>query len=69
MAESNVTEFMHASSEKLADPQAVLLAGSKLLEDREKVANNAELVRSLIEIANAMIGNIAVQMEDFEPAA
>lgn len=68
MAESNVTEFLFASSEKLADPQAILLAGSKLLEDPEKVGENAELVRSLIEIANSIIGNIAVSLEDAEAA-
>jgi hypothetical protein len=69
MTVANATEFLCSSSEKLANPQAILLAGMKLLEDPEKAGNNTDLVRSLIEIANGMIGDIAVGMEDFDPNA
>lgn len=60
MAENSLTRF----SGDLADPQCILSAAAKLLSRPDDAGDNIDLVRSMIEIANSMVGNIAVEMED-----
>ena len=60
MAENSLIRF----SENLSDPQCILSAAAKLLARPDEAGENVDLVRSMIEIANSMVGGIAVEMED-----
>ena len=65
MANTDLTSFLANQSVALIEPQDVLRSIKALLSKKDRLAENAALAASLVQIADDMIQEVANALDEF----